>query len=122
MQAAVIRRFDHPPVYGEFDDPLPTPNEIILTVSAAALTPLAKSQTSRTPNRSGSSLPLIPGMDGVGRRPDGGRVYFGFPRPPFGAMAERVPAKSACACRFPTNWTTSRRPRSRILECLPGLR
>ena len=39
-------------------------------------------------------FPFIPGVDGEGVLPDGQRVYFAFPTPPFGSMAERtvVPA------------------------------
>src|ERR1700679_1357221 len=35
-------------------------------------------------------VPLIPGVDGVGRLEDGTRVYFGMVRPPFGTLAERA--------------------------------
>src|SRR5580658_7074652 len=101
MKAAVIRSFDRAPVYGEFDDPIPKPDEIILTVTASALTPLVKGQASGKHYSSGSSLPFIPGMDGVGRLPGGARVYFSFPRPPFGAMAERTLVQRALYVPLP---------------------
>ena len=101
MKAAVVRAFDRPPVYGEFDDPVPGSDEIILTVTAAALTPLVKTQASGKHYSSGSALPFVPGTDGVGRLPGGGRVYFAFPRAPFGAMAERTTVKSALCVPLP---------------------
>jgi NADPH:quinone reductase-like Zn-dependent oxidoreductase len=38
------------------------------------------------------TLPMIPGIDGTGRAPDGTRVYFGGVRPPYGPMAQRAAA------------------------------
>jgi NADPH2:quinone reductase len=37
-------------------------------------------------------LPFIPGVDGVGRKEDGTRVYFGGSRSPYGTFAERASA------------------------------
>ena len=39
---------------------------------------------------SGGELPLIPGIDGVGRDADGELVYFVLPDTPLGSMAERT--------------------------------
>src|SRR5581483_6351609 len=39
---------------------------------------------------SGRELPRVCGTDGVGHLDDGQRVFFGGPRPPHGAMAERT--------------------------------
>ena len=38
------------------------------------------------------TLPMIPGIDGTGRAPDGARVYFGGVRSPYGSMAQRAAA------------------------------
>jgi hypothetical protein len=38
------------------------------------------------------ALPMIPGIDGTGRAPDGTRVYFVGVRPPYGPMAQRAAA------------------------------
>ncbi len=38
------------------------------------------------------TLPMIPGIDGTGRSPDGTRVYFGGVRPPYGPMAQGAAA------------------------------
>lgn len=91
MKAAVVHNFDAPPHYADFDDPSAQPGEVIVTVRAAALSHLVRGQASGRHYSSRSTLPLVPGVDGVGTLPDGRRVYFAFPRSPYGAMAEKAP-------------------------------
>ncbi|MDT7857186.1 hypothetical protein RQM47_11090 [Rubrivirga sp. S365] len=45
----------------------------------------------------------MPSVDGVGRLDDGRRVYFAFPQPPVGAMAERVAVKRTYLATVPDN-------------------
>jgi NADPH:quinone reductase-like Zn-dependent oxidoreductase len=100
MHAALIEAFDRPPRYTAFDDPVAGPGEVIVSVIAAALTQLARIQAAGKHYTSGKP-PFVPGVDGVGRLDDGRRVYFAFPRAPFGAMAERVVVKSAYTLPVP---------------------
>lgn len=93
MQAAVVESFDRPPRYGQFEEPEAGDGEVIVSVAASALSNLVKAQASGKHYSSGKQLPLVPGVDGVGRGPDGKRVFFFGPRAPFGAMAERVPVR-----------------------------
>jgi NADPH:quinone reductase-like Zn-dependent oxidoreductase len=44
---------------------------------------------------------MIPGIDGVGTRPDGTRVYFGSARKPWGTMAERCAAPASMCLPLP---------------------
>jgi NADPH:quinone reductase-like Zn-dependent oxidoreductase len=90
MKAAIIRELGRPPSYGDFADPSPQPGETTVSVAAAAVSPLTLSRASGAHYSAGISLPFVPGVDGVGKTPDGRRVYFSFPKPPFGSMAERV--------------------------------
>jgi NADPH:quinone reductase-like Zn-dependent oxidoreductase len=90
MKAAVVESFESPPRYGTFAEPVAGPNETLVAVSAAALSPLVKAQSAGKHYSSEASFPFVPGVDGVGTLPDGRRVYFAFPKRPFGAMAERV--------------------------------
>ena len=46
-------------------------------------------------------LPVRSGSDGVGRTREGERVYFAFPRAPFGTMAERSVVRRAYAIGIP---------------------
>lgn len=100
MKAAVVEAFERQPMYTDFAAPQPGPGEVLVEVSAAALSQLVRAQaagrhyTSATP-------PFVPGVDGVGRLADGQRVYFAFPRAPIGAMAERVAVAEACTTPLP---------------------
>ena len=72
-------------------------NEVIVQVQAAALKPVDKQIASGGHYASPGKLPVVCGMDGVGRLEDGTRVYFGGPRSPYGAMAQRtVVARPQC--------------------------
>jgi NADPH:quinone reductase-like Zn-dependent oxidoreductase len=103
MRAAVVHSFDHPPRYESFPEPAAGADEAILEVRAAALSPLVRAQVAGKHYSSEAAFPFIPGVDGVGRLADGSRVYFAFPRRPYGAMAERVAAGSALRVPVPAD-------------------
>lgn len=91
MHAAVVTTFDRPPAYGEFPGPTPqTPDEILVDVIAAGLHPRVRSQADGSHYTSSGELPLVPGIDGVGRTPDGTLRYFVLPDTTMGAMAEQT--------------------------------
>jgi NADPH:quinone reductase-like Zn-dependent oxidoreductase len=98
VKAAIVTEVGKPPVYGDFKEPTPADGEVRLSVRAAALSNLAKSRASDAHYSSSGELPFVVGVDGVGQLEDGRRVYFVFPRAPFGSMAERtVVPRSLCA-------------------------
>ncbi|SEB19120.1 quinone oxidoreductase family protein [Paraburkholderia sartisoli] len=101
MKAAVVHDFNASPRYGDFADPVAEPGETLVQVRAAALSQLVKSQASGRHYSSGKTLPLVPGVDGVGLLPDGRRVYFAFPRGPFGAMAQTTVVKTTYCVPVP---------------------
>ena len=90
MYAAVVNAFDQPPRYQQFTDPAPGQHESVVEVLAAGLHQRVRSQADGSHYTSTDELPLIPGIDGVGRRPDGTLVYFVLPDTRYGAMAEHV--------------------------------
>jgi NADPH:quinone reductase-like Zn-dependent oxidoreductase len=91
MRAAVVTEFDHAPRYLEFADPvIADADEELVDVVAAGLHPRVRSQAAGSHYTSTDELPLIPGIDGVGRRRDGSLVYFVLPDTNRGSMAERV--------------------------------
>ncbi len=91
MHAAVVTSFDAPPRYLEFPIPVPQgENEILVDVLAAGLHPRVRSQASGSHYTSTDELPLVPGIDGVGRGPDGVLRYFILPDTTMGAMAEQT--------------------------------
>jgi NADPH:quinone reductase-like Zn-dependent oxidoreductase len=91
MQAAVVRSFDHPPRYESFPLPQPTgPDEVLVDVLAVGLHPRVRSGASGVHYTSTGELPMIPGIDGIGRLPDGRTVYFVAPDGVPGSMADRA--------------------------------
>jgi NADPH:quinone reductase-like Zn-dependent oxidoreductase len=97
MNAAVVNAFHVPPRYTSFAEPVLTEGEVLVKVSAAGLHRIVKALAEGSHYASSGMLPLIPGVDGVGRLEDGTRVYFGMVRPPFGTFAERaVTAPNMC--------------------------
>ncbi|HTQ02460.1 MAG TPA: zinc-binding alcohol dehydrogenase family protein [Polyangiaceae bacterium] len=91
MKAAVVTSFDSPPRYADFDAPSPAADEILVATKAAAVTQLARIFASGKHPAAGKP-PFVPGTDGVGVV-EGKRMYFAFPRPPVGSMAELVAVK-----------------------------
>ncbi len=91
MRAAVVRSFDHPPRYETYDTPEPAgPHETLADVLAVAIHPRVRTGASGRHYTSTGTLPMIPGIDGVGQTPDGQRVYFVSPDDTWGSMAERA--------------------------------
>jgi len=91
MHAAVVTAFDTPPTYREIPTPTPQPpDEVLVDVIAAGLHPRVRSQADGSHYTGSGELPLVPGIDGVGRAPDGTLRYFVLPDTTMGAMAEQT--------------------------------
>jgi NADPH:quinone reductase-like Zn-dependent oxidoreductase len=90
VHAAVVTSFDEPPHYQEFDLPAPGEDQALVEVLAVGLHPRVRSGAAGTHYSSTGQLPLIPGVDGVGRMDDGSRVYFVADDELPGPMAERA--------------------------------
>lgn len=101
MQAAVLRAFGTAPRCEEFPGPTAGDGEVVLSVCAAALKPVDRQMARGSHYASAHRLPVICGTDGVGRLPDGRRVFFGGARSPYGAMAQRTVVRSAFAFPVP---------------------
>jgi NADPH:quinone reductase-like Zn-dependent oxidoreductase len=91
MHAAVVRSFDHRPRYETYDTPEPDgADEVLVDVLAVGLHPRVRTGASGRHYTSTGTLPMIPGIDGVGRLTDGQLVYFASPDDTWGSMAERA--------------------------------
>src|SRR3984885_7869797 len=91
MHAPVVRSFAHPPRYEAYDAPQPSgPDETLADVLAVGLHPRVRSGAAGRHYTSTATLPMIPGIDGVGQLPDGGLVYFAVPDDVWGSMAEQA--------------------------------
>ena len=90
MNAAVVTSFTEPPHYQPFEAPAPSGGEVLVDVLAAGLHPRVRSGAAGQHYTSSGSLPMIPGVDGVGRLPDGRLVYFAAGDDVLGTMADKA--------------------------------
>src|SRR5215218_7573028 len=90
MRAAVLHEHGATPRVGEFDDPGDAPDGVCVQVAAAGLHHLDLHKATGTFYMGPPPLPSVVGTDGVGRLPDGRRVYFDTTVAPHGSMAART--------------------------------
>ncbi|MNU79794.1 Phenolphthiocerol synthesis polyketide synthase type I Pks15/1 [compost metagenome] len=90
MRAAIVKEKGTIPVIGHFDSPVATDGEVIINVSAAALSRVSKFRSMGMHYSSEVNFPIVAGIDGVGTLEDGSRVYFAMPTAPYGSLAEQT--------------------------------
>ncbi|MGW3342576.1 hypothetical protein ACWDA3_04680 [Nonomuraea rubra] len=92
MKAAVVTSYAEPPHYLDFPDPRPaSEHHVVVDVLAAGLHPRVRMQAAGSHyTSSDNDLPLVPGIDGVGRGPDGTLWYFMSLGNTPGSMAQRT--------------------------------
>lgn len=101
MKAAVVLEVGKSPVYSEFEEPIPYEDEVCVHVTASALTNFTKVRAAGKHFSFAARPPFVVSIDGVGKLEDGKRVYFLFPRAPFGGMAERTVVPSSQCISVP---------------------
>ena len=101
MKAAVVKAAGKTPVYTEFEEPVAADGEIVVDVAAAPLSHVTRARASGAHYSAASDFPFVVGLDGVGRRRDGRRVYFLLPRAPFGSMAQRTVVQQSLCVALP---------------------
>jgi NADPH2:quinone reductase len=89
------------PRFGAFDDPRSSEGTIVVEVTAAAISRFDIIYASGSHVLKPATLPIVVGTEGVGRRPDGRRVYIAGPVPPFGSIAERTLVATASLIEVP---------------------
>jgi NADPH:quinone reductase-like Zn-dependent oxidoreductase len=95
MHAALITEFGQPPRYETADSPEPADGELLVDVLAAGLHPRVRSGAAGSHYAGSTELPLVPGVDGVGRVPGGQRGYFLALDSRHGTMAELTTVRPA---------------------------
>jgi NADPH:quinone reductase-like Zn-dependent oxidoreductase len=91
MNAAVVTSFSEPPRYQEFEVPQPAnEHEVVVDVLAVGLHPRTRTGAAGAHYTSTGTLPMIPGIDGVGRRSDGTLIYFVADDDVVGTMASKA--------------------------------
>jgi NADPH:quinone reductase-like Zn-dependent oxidoreductase len=101
MNAAVVTSFAEPPHYQRFEVPRPrTADEAVVDVLAVGLHPRVRTGAAGAHYTSTGTLPLIPGIDAVGQRPDGRRIYF-LADDAIGTMADKSLASARRSIELP---------------------
>ncbi|MGE2832618.1 quinone oxidoreductase family protein [Mycobacterium sp. SMC-4] len=85
MRAAVLEAAGQTPRVRDFDEPT---GDDIVTVTLAGCNPVDLALASGAMGE--PEVPRVVGKEGVGRTPDGSRVYFDSPPAPFGSWAQRT--------------------------------
>lgn len=93
MRAAVLRALGGPPVYGDFEDPVAGEGQVVVEIAAAAVHHVELARASGRFYLGAPPLPSVLGVDGVGRLPDGRRVFVDETVVPFGSWARRALAR-----------------------------
>ncbi|WP_069711337.1 zinc-binding dehydrogenase [Curtobacterium sp. ER1/6] len=101
MHAAVVEQFGRVPTWRQFPEPVAAEAEVVVEVVATGLHPRVRSQAAGSHYTSEGSLPLVPGVDAVGRFPDGSLRYFVASSETRGTMAERVAADPRASVVLP---------------------
>ena len=105
MHAAVLHSLGQAPRYEQFPEPVAGDGEVLVHVHAASLKPVDRQLAVGSHFASPRELPVVCGIDGVGHLDGGQRVFFGGPRAPYGAMAERTVVPQPLAFPIPENLT-----------------
>lgn len=100
MRAAVLHEYGVPS-HGEFAEPTPSNDRVVVEVAAAGVNPFDVLLSSGTFYVKPAALPCVVGLDGVGRLSDGRRVYFENTVAPFGSAAERTLVESSSLVDLP---------------------
>lgn len=101
MKAAIVKEKGKIPVLGHFDSPIATDGQVLVNVSAAALSRVSKFRSMGMHYSSEVQFPIVAGIDGVGTLEDGSRVYFALPTAPYGSLAEQTIVNEKLTVRLP---------------------
>jgi NADPH:quinone reductase-like Zn-dependent oxidoreductase len=103
MKAAIVHSLGQTPQFKDFTEPTPDSGEALIEMQAAGLHPIVRALASGQHYSGKGQVPLIPGVDGVGKLEDGSLNYCLAARPPYGTMAQRTVAARANCIPLPEN-------------------
>ncbi|GGF95957.1 zinc-binding dehydrogenase [Paenibacillus albidus] len=101
MKAAIVKDKGTIPVMGHIASPVATDGQVVINVTATALSRVSKFRSMGMHYSSEASFPIVAGIDGVGTLEDGSRVYFALPTAPYGSLAEQTIVNEKLAVRLP---------------------
>jgi NADPH:quinone reductase-like Zn-dependent oxidoreductase len=109
MNAAVVTSLAEPPRYQQVEVPRPrNDDEVLVDVLAAGLHPRVRSGAAGVHYTSTGTLPMIPGIDAVGRRADGALIYFAAVSDVLGTMADKALADRRRSVELPPDADVAR--------------
>lgn len=91
MRAAVLHEIGTVPVFGDFEEPVPDEEHVVVEVLLAGLNPVDIYMASGA--YGDLELPCVVGREGIARLSDQRRVYFDSPPAPFGSVAQFAPVQ-----------------------------
>lgn len=97
MNAALVTSFYEPPHLQR----IPAPTGLVVEVLAVAVHPRVRAMAAGSECERLGDPPLVPGIDGIGRRADGTLVYFVAASELFGTMAELAIAEPGQSVELP---------------------
>lgn len=89
MKAAIVKQRGIEPIYGDFEEPQANEGNVVVNVTASALSNLTKMRAMGRHYSASQVYPNVAGTDGVGTI-NGKRVYFLATNAPFGTLAEKT--------------------------------
>src|SRR3954465_2773806 len=101
MRAAVLHEHGEAPACTEFADPEAGDGQVVVDVDVAGVNHVDLLKASGRFYTGPPPLPSVVGSDGVGRLPDGRRVFFDSIVAPYGSMAERALVPAAALTGVP---------------------
>lgn len=101
MRAAIVKEKGAIPVIGHFDFPIATDGQVLINVSATALSRVSKFRSMGMHYSSEINFPIVAGIDGVGTLEDGTRVYFALPKAPYGSLSGQTIVNKKLTVRLP---------------------
>jgi len=103
INAGLVHKYGDGPVYGKIELAEPSEGQVQVKVLASGLHQLVRGRASGKHYSSPKVLPMIPGVDGVGRLHDGSLVYFQGIRAKTGAFAEYINVDKKDCFVLPSN-------------------
>lgn len=89
MKAAIIKKRGLEPIYSNFEEPKDNADDVVVDVTASALSNLTKMRAMGKHYSASQVYPNVAGTDGVGIL-DGKKVYFLATNAPYGTLAEKT--------------------------------
>lgn len=89
MKAAIVTKKGTAPIYGDFEEPQEDENNVVVNVTASALSNLTKMRAMGNHYSASQIYPNFAGTDGVGIL-NGKRIYFVATNAPYGTLAEKT--------------------------------